>query len=102
MIPAQWKTHKITVEAYTGSGAHGPTFAAPAQVHCLVEEEVQLVRDNTGAEVVSSTVVFCDPDVVVPVESRVTVNGRTSSVLHRAEHTSGGRSRWDHVEVFLQ
>lgn len=100
-LPAYFRTHTITVEPYLGGGAHGPVFGPPVMVTCRVEEKAQLVRANTGAEVVSSTTVACDSDVVIPPESRVTVNGRVTSVLSVADPSTGGRSELDHKEAFL-
>lgn len=100
-LPARLRTHTITVEPYEGTGAHGPIFGTAVAVTCRVEEKVQLVRANTGEEAVSSSMVFCDSDVAIPAESRVTVNGRRTSVLAVANPSTGGRSRLDHLEVFL-
>lgn len=100
-LPARLRTHTITVEPYTGTGAHGPIFGTPVAVTCRVEEKVQLVRSNTGEEVVSSTTVFCDANTVIPTESRVTANGRITSVLAVSDPSTGGRSRLDHKQVFL-
>lgn len=100
-LPARLRTHTITVEAYVGTGAHGPIFSAPVIVTCRVEEMNKLVRSNTGAEVVSSTTIYCDLDVTIPPESRVTVNGEVTSVLAVSDHNTAGRSRLDHKEVAL-
>jgi hypothetical protein len=100
-LPARLRTHTISVEPYEGTGSHGPIFGTAVSVTCRVEEKVQLVRANTGEEAVSSTTVFCDSDVVIPVESRVTVNGRSTSVLAVGNPSTNGRSRLDHLEVFL-
>lgn len=100
-LSARLRTHTITVEAYAGTGAYGPTFDAAVAVTCRLEEKVQLVRSNTGEEVVSSSTVFCDSDTVIPAESRVTANGRITSVLAVVDPSTGGRSRLDHKQVFL-
>jgi hypothetical protein len=100
-LPSRLRTHTITVEPYQGTGARGPIFGTAVEVTCRVEEKVQLVRSNTGEEAVSSSTVYCDSDVVIPAESRVTVNGRPTSVLAVANPSTGGRSRLDHLEVFL-
>ncbi|MEV6413848.1 hypothetical protein [Kribbella sp. NPDC051718] len=100
-LPARLRTHTIQVEPYQGTGARGPVFGTAVPVTCRVEEKVQLVRSDTGEEAVSSSMVFCDLDVVIPVESRVTVNGRVTSVLTVATFDTAGRSRLEHKEVFL-
>jgi hypothetical protein len=100
-LPLRKRTHTITVEPFQGDSAYGPVFGAPVQVTCRVDEAQRLVRSNTGEEVVSSSTVFCDLDTVIPAGSRVTVNGRTTTVLALAAFDTGGRSRLDHKEASL-
>lgn len=100
-LPARLRTHTISVEPYVGSSAHGPVFGPAVSVTCRVEETTRLVRSDTGTEVVSSITVFCDLDVVIPAESRVTVNGRTTTALAVSRLDTGGRSRLEHKEVAL-
>ena len=100
-LPRRFRTHTISVEPYTGTGARGPQFGTAVAVECRVEEKVQLVRSDTGEEVVSSSTVFCDLATVIPAESRVTVNGRVTSVLTVATFNTAGRSRLEHKQVFL-
>lgn len=101
-LPERLRTHTITVEPYTGSGAYGSTYGAPVQVACRVEDVRRLVRAASGDEVVSSTTVYCDAGVVIPAESRVTVKGRVTTVLLVSDPSTSGRSKLDHLEVSLQ
>lgn len=100
-IPARWRTHTITVEPYLGSGAFGPEFGPPVEVACRVEDQVELVRSNTGEEVVSTSTVLCEADTVIPAGSRVTVNGRQTTVLNVSTHITGGLSGLDHIQAAL-
>lgn len=100
-LPRRFRTHTISVEPYAGTGAHGPVFGTAVPVECRVEEKVQLVRSDTGEEVVSSSIVYCDLATVIPAESRVTVNGRVTSVLNAASFDTAGQSRLEHKQVFL-
>lgn len=72
-LPARFTPHEVTVRALTGSGGMGDTYADPVTVPAFVIEEVVLVRDASGAEVVSSAQVHCGFDVVAPPGSLVTV-----------------------------
>jgi len=66
--------HVVTVTPLTGSGGMGPVFGPPVPgVPAFVLEESRLVRDATGAEVVSSTQVYCAFGVIAPPGSKVTV-----------------------------
>lgn len=100
-LPARKRTHTITVEPFTGDGPFGAVYGPAVQVTCRIDETQQLVRASDGEEVTSSSTVFCDLDVVIPAGSRVTVNGRTTTVLALSTFDTGGRSRLDHKEAAL-
>ncbi|WP_116051682.1 hypothetical protein [Amycolatopsis palatopharyngis] len=102
MLPSYFRTHTITVEPYEGGGAYGPIFGTGVAVECRVEDKVQLVRSSAGEEVVSSATAYCDTSVLAPPGSRVTVKGRTTTVLAITDPSTGGRSPLDHLEVFLK
>lgn len=72
-LPAYFTPHEASGRAYEGTGGLGPAFADPVTFPCFVVDTRQLVRDDTGAEVVSSTQVHCNFDVVMPPGSLVTV-----------------------------
>jgi len=93
--------HVASVEPYQGSGAHGPVYGNAVSVRCFAEDKRQLVRSDTGEEVVSNTTIHCPVDTTIPPGSRVTVFGRTTTVLTVARFDTGGRSRLDHLEVAL-
>lgn len=93
--------HESTVERYRGTSGSGARFELPEKLACYAEDLTRLVRDQNGAEVVSSTRVFYGPGVDIPVGSKVTVLGRRSTVLTVARHDSGGLTELDHVEVHL-
>lgn len=95
--------HEVSVEAYEGSGAYGPSYAAPVAVSCFLDDGVRLVRNVSGAEVASSSTVYADlsvADLFLP-ESRVSVNGRTATVISSSRRDSGPLGLPDHVEVHL-
>lgn len=98
----------ITVEAYAGAGAYGPTWAAPVTVdRCVVDAKRKRVRlqtqDAAGAEVVSSTQVYCPPGTIAPPSSRVTLpNGTVSRVLDAAELDDVGLALPAHVALSLE
>ena len=107
-LPARLRTHTITVEPRVGVGPSGAVYGAPVLVTCHLEDELQLVRDSTGAEVVSSATVFCDLDVTIPPESRITIPERANipervtTVISVAVHDTDGRSALEHLEVALK
>ncbi|MGV8972909.1 MAG: hypothetical protein ACOH10_11355 [Rhodoglobus sp.] len=72
-LPAWTTPHEVAVRAITGSGGMGSTYAAPETVPAFVIDERVLVRDASGAEVVSSTQVHLGFDVTAPPGSLVTV-----------------------------
>lgn len=93
----------VTVETYLGTGVKGPTFAAPASVLCFVDDSRKLVRDSTGEQVVSSTTVYAPLSVYAqfPVDSKVTVNGRTARVVAVELQNSAGPASVHHTQVNL-
>ncbi|TDC42090.1 hypothetical protein [Micromonospora sp. KC213] len=97
----------VSVEAYQGSGAYGPVYAAPVDVTpCVVEQTRRLVRvqtqDAAGAEQVSSTTVYAPPGTTCPPGSRVTWAGRASLVLARSDLAAHGLPLPEHVELNLE
>lgn len=103
-IPGWLYRHRIKVQRHEGEGAYGPVYAEPVTLKGLVEDEVRLVRDRTGAEVVSSTSVILPPSTAdIPAESLVTVpSGRTTRVIIAARADGAGLPTPDHLELFLE
>lgn len=100
-IPGFLLRHTVTVEPFEGEGPFGTTYGAPVEVRCFVDEKRQLVRNNEGSEVVSSTTVYMPLNTVCPVGSRVTVNDRTTTALTSSRRDGGGLPTPDHLEVNL-
>lgn len=97
----------VSVQAYEGSGAYGPVYAAAADVTpCVVEQTRRLVRvqtaDADGAEQVSSTTVYAPPGTTCPPGSLVTWSGRTSVVLAREDLDDHGLNLPSHAELSLE
>lgn len=95
--------HSVSVETYTGSGAYGDIYAAPAQAACFIDDGIHLTRDASGVEVVSSSVVYAPAgDVAMfPPGSRVTLNSRQAHVISTNRRDSGPLGLPDHIEVHL-
>lgn len=90
-LPRVLTPHAVTCKDRTGDGAYGPVHADPRTLRWVrVEDGNHLVRDKTGAEVVSSTAVYIRPEhAPVPVGSLITLpHGREAEVLTMQwEHT---------------
>jgi hypothetical protein len=100
-IPPMLTPHAVAIEAYQGSGAYGPRYATPVNSRAYVEDKRRLVRDPSGAQVVSETTVVLPLSAGdVPPQSRLTVNGRVRTVIttNRFEHPAAP----SHLEVMLQ
>ncbi len=65
--------HTVSVRAYLGRTGTGYSYADAREVAAEVKDDKRLVRDASGAEVVSSTQVTVDLDEVIPIRSLVTV-----------------------------
>ncbi|TMR99514.1 hypothetical protein EJK15_06795 [Nonomuraea basaltis] len=99
MLPDWLLRHTASIEPFQGDGAYGPLYGAAVTVRCLVDDERRLVRDAQGAETVSDTTIFFPPGTRCPEGSRVTVNGRVTTVIASYARDGGGLPTPDHVEV---
>lgn len=72
-LPPGFLPHTAVVRPKTGQTGMGPTYGAPVTIACMTEDGARLVRNATGAEVVSSARVACSFDVIAPPGSLVTI-----------------------------
>ena len=101
-VPPFLLRHTVTVEPYEGEGPFGPQFGTAVTVRCFVDDKRRLVRNPTGDEVVSESTFYAPLNTVCPAHSRVTVNGRQTTVLAASRRDGGGLPTPDHLEVALQ
>jgi hypothetical protein len=101
-IPGFLLPHTIIIEPYTGMSATGPLYDPPVTVRSFNADKRRLIRGTGGDVTLSSTTSYCPPGTVAPVQSRVTVNGRVTTVLQRLDHDGGGLPTPDHVELLLE
>ncbi|MGH7954757.1 MAG: hypothetical protein ACREOZ_02225 [Gloeomargaritales cyanobacterium] len=96
--------HSIEVEPLLGQFSQGPSYGTKVVIDkCFVEDETTLQRDKNGQEVVSSCMVLInDLTTDIPLDSRVTVNGRRTTVLNVKRRDGGGLPTPDHLEVILR
>lgn len=91
-----------TVETYDSESAYGPTYNDPVEIRCNVDAKRRLVRNAAGDEVVSEATLHIHPSTPVETfapESRVTVNGRPTTVIDAKAHTLRGKTT--HLEVLV-
>ncbi|PRX23465.1 hypothetical protein [Actinoplanes italicus] len=101
--------HTVTVQAWTGSGAYGDTFAAATSLSpCYIEDVRRAVTVQTvdayGSEHLSSTTVFAPLDPEIKPGSLVTVpwRSRPARVLAAARLTAPGLALPEHQEINLE
>jgi len=101
--------HTVTVEKFTGTSGYGedqfdaPVTLAPPTAGCFIEQRRRLVRDKTGAEVVSETTLYTYPaaaDRFTP-DSKVTIGTTVARVITIAVSDSGDLDLPDHIAVNL-
>lgn len=104
LIPEFLLVHSIEVEPLLGQFSQGPSYGVKQLIpRCFVEDETTLQRDKTGQEVVSFSRVFiADLETDIPLDSRVTVNGRVTTVLNVKRRDGGGLPTPNHLEVILR
>lgn len=98
----------ISGEAYTGSGARGPVYAAAVDIMpCVVEYARRRVpvatADAAGAIVMATATVWGPPGMNLPPGSRVTLpDGRATKVLTMDTLDNHGHDIPSHVELMLE
>lgn len=101
LIPRFLLQHKAIIEPYLGTSAKGPQYGPPVTVRCLAVDKRKLVRSADQDQVISSTQVFCRPGVDAPVHSRVTVNGKSASVITVDTADAGFLPTPNHLALYL-
>lgn len=99
-----WWVDTVQVETYQGETPNGPQWAAAVSVPCFVDETLRLVRTRDGDEVASGSTVFADASwlATFPEQSRVTYDGRTSTVITCETLTTEGLAfGLDHIQAHL-
>jgi hypothetical protein len=93
--------HIVPVEAYEGTNGNGePVFAAPFDFACFADDKRRMVRDKTGAEVVSESTLYGNRGPSIPTGSRVTLpSGRVSYVITVADRDGGDLPVPSHLEI---
>ena len=89
----------VAVETYTGEGAYGPVYASAVTVPCNLDTTRRLVRNANGEESVSECTLYVHPDnaAAFAAQSRLTVGGRTSTVLAASSQEFRGQAH--HTKV---
>lgn len=103
-IPEEWLVHTVVVEPQTGKGVYGDQYGAPVTVRCFQDDARQVVRNATGAEVVSETTLYCNLRHAgdFPPDSKVTLSdGTVAYVMAMKRRDDGGRGAPEHLEVSL-
>lgn len=101
-IPDALLVHEVTLESVSGVTSAGDSLSAPRTVKCFQEDNVRLVRNAVGEEVVSSMTFYTKTNEVIGGSDRVTYNGKTGRVLSVLAHTDGGLGAWEHLEVVCE
>lgn len=98
-LPDWCTPHTAILRKFLGQGGMGPSYADPVEIRCFVLDEVKLVRNTAGDEVVSSSTVSCNFDVDAPPGSLVTVWPGLPG-QRQAEVISAGRAAHERLPAF--
>lgn len=85
MIPTAALPHKITIEAYEGDTAEGPSFGPGCTVKARVVGKRRMVRTSDGRDVMAVATITIRPGIDVPAESRISHGDQTYTVLDAGE-----------------
>lgn len=96
--------HTATVETFTGSGPAGRIFSAPVTVRGLLDDGLVNVKTSQGEDLTQKSVFYASIDdyAKFTVDSRITVNGRKTTVAAVRRREAGPLfAGVAHVEVDL-
>lgn len=87
-IPARALQVTAQVERFAGETAHGPRYDTAVEVPVALRAGRRLVRSAQGDETVAETTLYTHPKHadLFAAESRVTVDGQSSTVLEARTH----------------
>jgi hypothetical protein len=101
-LPGFLLVHQVTVTAYLGDVADGPSWGVPTTVRCFLDQGTRMVRNREGREVSSSSTAYCPLDTVAPPESQVTLpDGRQVTVIQALRRDGGTLPLPAHLEIQL-
>lgn len=73
-LPKSWTPHTVLVEPFLGQGANGPLYGPQETIKDVyIHDQAEIVRDNTGVEIVSSASVRFNLDDLPVNGSKVTI-----------------------------
>ena len=101
VIPGFLLVHRATVEPYQGETGTGPSYGPPVTIKCFALDKRQMVRGTEQDQVISQTQLYCRPGTSIPVHSRVTVNGKQSTVITYNDNEAGRLPVPNHQLVYL-
>lgn len=104
-FPQSFYVHTASVETFNGTGSYGEDFSPAETIKGLLDDTRQLVVSASGEQVVSESTFYTDLSnaTLFTVDSRVTVNGRSTRVLKAKRGDSGGMfATVEHLEVTLR
>jgi uncharacterized OB-fold protein len=101
-LPLALQPHTVSVRTKTGSTGTGTKYAAATTVTCRADDQIRLVRNSDGQQVVSSTTIYTsDSRNLWTPGSLVTVNGHETTAISVARHDDADAGAWQHTEIAL-
>jgi hypothetical protein len=103
-IPTRYLVHSVVVRPFTGRSSTGPVFGTAFDLPCMAQGKRRMVKDNDGAEQLSTLTLYAPPGqaATVPPGSEVDWNGDTTTVLDATDHDDGGLGTPQHTEVVCE
>jgi hypothetical protein len=101
-IPAWALVHTVLVEAFLGRTGTGPKYATPVEHRCLISDTAKLIRTADNREITASVSLYLTPGTRIPLESRIDVRGRLTTVVDVRVREAPGLPTPDHVQVLCE
>ncbi len=100
-IPRRLLGYKITIWPFTGTGPIGPIYGGSFYRRAHVVTGRPLNVSNGAEEITSDIAVYIDPDIAVPVRSKVEIEDSLYTVVVSETHKAPNLPTPDHIKLML-
>lgn len=99
-IPANLLNQSVTATPITGHSTYGAIYGTAYSLKCRIEPKRELIRNNSGEEIVVMARLFAFPEATLKPEDRIEWAG-TSYTVATVAPMPGPDGRTHHIECWL-
>lgn len=102
MIPDWAWVHTVEVEPFLGRNATGPAYGPASVYRCVISDSAKLIRRADGREITASCSVYLPHGPAIPLDSRVTLRGRITTVVDVRDRDGGDLPVPSHLQLLCE